>query len=326
MSKIAKKLRILKMKHVNIFLTILISFYFYSCYDSENEFNLIDPSLTQIEMEGEGGETEILFTHSNWKIAGIINQNGDVKISGDSYSIDGSLIRENYTLKLDSLGRVDAFWTNKGFSIVRNSFTSLKVALKENSTGEDFNFTIVLESGNESKEIQVKQKKSQGYTFDRIEYKLDESDGDSIFVKQGTSFSFNLQSSQEFSFHPINGIGIDKTSFFKSAEYDAFAWTESDSILVEIPSGIENGKLYFNGDKTIYTATSIRNDSKYGNLQETVTIPSGNSKFSVEIQYRERNVSYALYLVNNRTEKEKIINGKWVEFAPTGNYTINRGN
>ncbi len=311
------------MKYIHIFLTILISVHFYSCNNNENNFNFIDPSMSQIEMEGEGGEIEMSFTYPDWKVAKIINQNGNISISGDSYSLDGSLIQENYTLKLDSLGRIDAFWTGKGFSIVRNSFTSLNINLKENSTGEEFNFVIVIESGNESKEIQVKQKKSQGYTFDRIEYKLGENDGDSIFIKKGKSFSFNIQSAQEFSFYPINGTGVDKTSFFKSTEPYAFAWTESDSILVELPSEIESGKLYFNGDEAVYTNTSTRNDSKYSNLKETVTIPSGNSGFSIEIQYRKRSISYSLYLINNRTGNEKRINGKWVEFAPTGNYTIN---
>lgn len=92
--------------------------------------------------------------------------------------------------------------------------------------------------------------------------------------------------------------------------------------MVEIPSGIWNGELYFNGEKTLYTNASIKSESEYSKQMETVTIPSGKSRFSVEIQYRKRRVSYSLYLENNRTKQEKVINGKWVEFAPTGNYTI----
>lgn len=165
MSKIAINLNIQKMRYGNIFLIILISFYFYSCDDHDNEFNLIDPSTSLIEMEGEGGEIEISFTYPDWKIARIINQNGNVNISGNSYSLDGSPIRENYTLKLDSLGRMDAIWTDKGFSIIRNSYTSLKIIVKENSTDEDFNFIIILESEKESKEIQVNQKKIKWLCF-----------------------------------------------------------------------------------------------------------------------------------------------------------------
>ncbi len=310
------------MKHAYIFLIILIVFNFYSCDEHEHEFNLIDSSISQIEMEGEGGETEISFTNPDWTIAGIVNQNGNVNISGDIYSLDGSPIRENYTLKLDSLGRMDAIWTDKGFTIVRNSYTSLKVIVKENSTGEDFNFVIILKSENESKEIQVNQKKSQGYTFKKIEYNINEYDGDSIFTKQGTTYGFNIQSVQEFTFAPISGINIVKTSFFKSEEENAFAWIASDSILVKVPSGIWNNELYFNGEESVYTNNLLISKSDYGKYTETINIPAGNSRFSVKIQFRERIVSYSLYLINNRTKNEKVITGKWIEMAPTGDYAI----
>lgn len=64
-------------------------------------------------------------------------------------------------------------------------------------------------------------------------------------------------------------------------------------------------------------------ESAFGKLKETVTIPSGKSTFWVDIQYSERSVSYMLTLINNRTQAEKVINGKWIKIAPTGNYTIN---
>jgi hypothetical protein len=310
------------MKQKYFLLTILILSHLYGCNDNEKISNLIDPSISLIEMEGEGGETEISFSYPDWKIAGIVNLQGNVNISGDSYSLDGSPIQKNHTLKLDSLGRLDAIWENKGFSLIRTSTNSLKLILNENSTGEDFNFVIVLASENESKEILVRQKKSQGYTFKKIEYKLDENDGDSLFVKQGSSFSFDLTSPQVFTLYPINGIDMVERSFFKSDDENAFVWTESDSIAVQIPSGILNNELYFNGEESIYTHTTIHKESAFSKLKETVTIPSGKSTFWVDIQYSERSVSYMLTLINNRTQAEKVINGKWIEIAPTGNYTI----
>ena len=55
---------------------------------------------------------------------------------------------------------------------------------------------------------------------------------------------------------------------------------------------------------------------------ETITIPAGQSAFSTEIEYRKRVVSYELRLINNRTAEKKVIEGKWIESAPTGNYAI----
>ncbi len=73
---------------------------------------------------------------------------------------------------------MEAFGGSKGFVITRNTPTSLNIELKENSSGEDFNFTIDLQSGDESKKITIEQKKSQGYNFKSIEYALKENDGD----------------------------------------------------------------------------------------------------------------------------------------------------
>ncbi|HUW07815.1 MAG TPA: hypothetical protein VMW01_16330 [Williamwhitmania sp.] len=312
------------MKNANIFLVILFSFHFYSCNEHENEFNLIDPSISQIEMEAEGGKIEISFTNPNWTIAGIVNQNSNANINGNCYTLDSVLVRENDILKLDSLGRLDALWGDKGFSIVRNSYSLLNIFVKENATGKDFGFTIILKSGNETKEILVSQKKSQGYTFKKIEYNIDKYDGDSIFIKKGSDYEFiNISSAQEFTLEPFKGNNIVKTSFFKSDEENAFAWTASDSVLVEIPSGIWDNKLYFNGEESVYTNNPLISESNYSSFTKTVIIPQGNSEFSVDIQYRERIVSYSLYLTNNRTKNEKVINGKWIEIAPTGDYAIN---
>lgn len=320
-SYICRGLTQIKMKYINRFLIILIPFCFFSCNKNDSQFSHIDPSVSLIEMEGEGGETEISFTFPHWKIAGIINENGNVNISGNSYSTDGFLIRENHTLKLDSLGRVETLWSDKGFIITRDSYTSLKIFVRENSTGEDFNFIIKLESENEARNIQISQKRSQGYAFKKIEYELGQNDGDSLFLKTVSSFSFDLLSSQEFSFYPVRGI--DKHSFFESQEEDAFVWTRTDSLPVRIPSGIWNNELYFNGTESIYSGSPVKHESEFNTLEVTVTLPAGKSEVTFQIQFRERRVSYYLYLVNNRTKEEKIIKGQWVETAPTGEYKIN---
>lgn len=303
-------------------LILILTFYLLSC--NKNEYDMLNPSSTFIEMEGEGGQKEISFTTEDWRIARIINQNGNVNIFGDKYSIDGNLTQENQLLELNELGRIDAFWGDKGFSIARNTLTSLHISVNENSTDEDFNFVVVIasKSGDKLKEIVVNQKKSQGYTFKKIEYALSEEDGDSIFVRQGASYSFNVASSQEISFSPISGVNIVNSSFFESNDKDAFKWTEADSLVVEIPSGVLDGDLYFNGEVSIYTNATTTKESQYNDVKKTVTIPAGKSKFSIEVEHREVKTSYILHLENNRTGQEKIIEGKWIKIAPTGEYTI----
>ena len=314
------------MKQTKIIFTLLLSFYLLSC-NNDDEPSILDSSSDLIEMEGEGGKTKISFVSDDWTIVKVINKNGNVAIFGDSYTIDGTPIKKNYKLELDELGRLDAFWTDKGFSIARNTPTLLDIIVKENSTGEDFNFTIVITSklGDELKEITVKQKKFQGYTFKNITYELLEDATDSLFVRQGAaSYSFNISSSQEVALSPFGGVKI--YSHFESTERDAFRWTEPDSIIVKTPSGILNNELYFNNDESRYTNSSTIKESKYNNVKETVTVPAGKSEFTPEVEYRKREVSYTLYLENNRTKQEKVITGKWIELAPTGEYSIIRKN
>jgi len=272
-------------------------------------------------MEAEGGETEITFTNGDWNISEVLNKNGNVNIHGDIYSQNGEVIQENKILTLEDQGKMVADWNDKGFAITRETPSSLKIEVMENRTGKEFNFALVLNSGQEIKKINITQKISQGYQFDGIEFILKEGDGDSLFVKKGTNRKFNIPEPQSFTFSPYEGINIYNQSQFESMEKDAFIWLKNDSISVEIPTSIYNEEIYFNGEKKLYSNVSSITPHDFEGT-ETITIPAGQSAFSTEIEYRKRKVSYELRLINNRTAEEKIIEGKWIEFAPTGEYSI----
>lgn len=304
------------MKLRSLYTILFLSIFTVSC-STEDVEPLIQPSTTLIEMEGEGGEAEVSVIGEDWKIAEVINKNGN-GIFGDIYSLDGEQIRENDPLALDSLGRIEGY----SFSITRNTHTSLEIVVKENSRGKDYNFVIVLESGGELFEITVKQKKSQGYTFDSIEYSLEEGDGDSLYVSKGIKYELHFLTSQPFSFSPIAGIDINKGYHFESMEDDAFVWLKNDSVMVKVPTGIHNNEIYFNGEKKLYTNYWTKGPHGFEGQMETVTLPAGKSEFFVEMEYRRRKVTYILTLINNRTTEKKIIEGKWIEIAPTGEYFV----
>ncbi len=311
------------MKLLRLFTLFFLPIYFISCNSDDNDnISQIQPSMSFIQMDGEGGSVEVTFSNGDWAIIGVTNTNGDVGISGDRYSVGNELVCENYTLSLEGLGRIEAFGGGRGFVITRNASTSLNIELKENSSGGDYNFTIDLQSGNESKKITVEQKKSQGYNFKSIEYTLKQNDGDSLFIRNGASYKFSIPSPQEFSFSPFNGIEINRKTFFKSNEKDAFVWLKNDSIKVRVPSSIDKEKIiYTDEEEEVYTNLTTKFDHGFDQT-ETVTVPSGQSEFYTQIQFHKRTVSYTLYLTNKRTRKEKMIEGKWVEIAPTGKYDV----
>jgi len=310
------------MKLKNAILSILFTVYLVSCNKNEN-VSIINPSSTMIEMEGEGGFAEISFIGDTWKIAEIVNQNGNQPICGDSYSTNGRLIAKNSSLTLNELGQLNTNWEDKGFTITKNTLKSLEIILKENCTAEDFSFAIVLKAGDETKNITIKQKKSQGYNYEKIEFSKNKEDIDSIFTQKGTSYKFDIKSSQEFYFSPFAGVNCIKSSYFESSIENAFAMTRKDSLKVEIPSYIGNNEIYLNGETASYSNVITVRESDFKNQTEKINIPSGKSDFFALVEYKKSKISYKLYLTNNRTKERKIIDGKWTEIAPTGKFTIN---
>ena len=295
-----------KIKVTRLFIGLFLSIGFMSCDNDGDEMSAIIPSTNLIEIEAEGGETEVFFNNSDWSILEIINKNSN--IHGDIYLQNGEIIQENRTLALASLGKMVTGWNDKGFVITRETLSSLKIELIENGTGEAFNFTLVIKSGDEIEKINVTQKKSQGYQFDSIEFILKEEDGDSLFVKKGTNFKFNIPESQSFPFSPYGGININNQSHFESEEKNAFIWLKKDSIAVEIPTSINNGEIYFNGEKKLYSSVFSTTPHGFEDLK-TITIPAGQSAFFTKIEFRQRQVSYQLRLTEQQKKKLLKVNG-----------------
>lgn len=287
---------------------------------SNDDEPTIKPSVRSIEMEGEGGETDILLNIEDIIIAGVINKNGNMDILGEVYTADGKVTR-NTKLELTGLGKVESIWKDKGFRIVRNTPSQLKVIVEENNTDEDFNFAIVLQSGNELTEITIRQKKSQGYTFDKIEYSIQKDDSDSIYTIKGSrSYTFDISSPMEISTFPF--LNLNKQSFFESSDKNAFTWYDTSRVEVKVPSSIYNNEIYYNGDKSKYSYGTDTRPTQLTEVETKLNVPIGKSHFYFEIQYRKRKVSYFLTLINNRTKSPKTIEGKWIEIAPTGTYTL----
>ncbi|MCL3782138.1 hypothetical protein EMN47_17255 [Prolixibacteraceae bacterium JC049] len=302
-----------------LILLVLLTVALCSCNENDS---LIQPSALNIEMEGEGGEVLISFSGAAWEIDKVINNRGNVSMYGNIYSEDGKIMDENKVLRLKSIGAIETVGAHNGFKIERPNNNALKVILKENSLGEEFRFSIVLKAGDEEKMIQVSQKKSEGYTFKDILYGIEAGDGDSIYVKKSTTYKFDIAVSQKIELNPISGRNAFKRSFFSSEDKNAFCWLPSKLIKVLKPSVIDNEKVYMGEEGVYYSSATNEANSEYTQQKEEVTIPAGKTEFAFNLEYRRRKVTYSLVLENNRTKQEKLVKGKWIEFAPTGKYTV----
>ena len=156
--------------------------------------------------------------------------------------------------------------------------------------------------------------------FLRVDY-LDENDTDRIYNKTNISFSFNgISSSYEQIISPFGGVEIMNTSHFVSDDSDAFIWFKDNLPQVNVPASIFENKIYLSANKNTYGQTSKQRYENPNN--ETIEIPVGESKFHVELEWRDRQVSYKLTMKNKRTGDKKTVLGKWFETTPTGKYSI----
>lgn len=305
------------MKTSNIIYVLLaiLTINLVSCQDEDK--GSIFPSQSKFNLEAEGEEIDIHFNNDNWQILAVINKNGDQRIFGDIFSPDGKIIKENALLELEGPGQLNAHWWHKGFTISRDKPNALTIKVKENLSGEEFNFAIILQNEDGTKEIVVNQKISQGYTFDKIEYYLQEDDKDSLYFKRGIdTFTIGL-SGVIVTIPPFDGIEYS-LSHFESDEKDVFLWLNEKSINIQVPQDIHNSKIILSEKKHNYSEFT---ETPYiNNTVTTIEIPAGYNNSYFDLEWRIRQVSYALTLTNNRTKDKKSIQGKWIEERPTGNY------
>lgn len=232
------------------------------------------------------------------------------------------MINENVLLELEGVGRLEALWPNKGFVIGRIGLDKLEIRVQENSSGDPFEFRIILATENTERAITISQKASQGYQFKELDYFIGDGDGDSLYWKRGSTLKLTMVDSQEMEFTPIGGVDPLSSYLFRSDYNDAFVWIKSDSVEVKLPAHFQDGKIYYSDEKGIYTENLQSELSEYSNLMESITVPPGYSEFRSEYEMRRRILSYRLILTNNRTEEEKTIVGKIIQIAPTGNYKV----
>jgi hypothetical protein len=292
---------------------------FIACENPEEP--AITPAVNQIEIAGEGGEYAVELGIGDWQVVRIVNNNGNQRMFGDSFTTDGEIILRNRPLELDGFGSLVSSGSYRGFVISLESVGVLNIALQENGSGSPFSFLIVLQSGDQTREISVDQAISAGYSMDGIEYFLDTDDRDSLYMRNlVATYQFNLTSPREVEISPYNGPNIITNSYFKSDDPDAFIWLARDSVGVSVPVEVYGGDVFLSDQKQIYGG--ILSEPYKPEVMVAVSLPAGVYKFGTDVEWRHRTVSYKLTLTSNSTGESKEVLGKWVETSPTGKYEI----
>lgn len=306
----------MKLLHRSISLFfVILAFLAAACTtDSENTPRL-QPSAEGLVLNGEGTSEFITLSTADWRIAAIKTLDASYQITGKAYDADGKLLRTNTNLYLDGMGKLISAWDDHGFVITRSDQQTLKVEVMENATNSDFNFVIVICSDTETKNIKVKQARSAGYTFQQIDY-----------VLMTDSYKFVNQENGHFTFHnqteKINTVEYNPMQNqwnnygFESIDPKAFTLIKDQE--VQIPSGVINGKLYYNGETIPYNNTTQKFPLNFSMKEITIHIPKGDSKCFFDVEYEMYKATYHLTLKNRVTGKLKIVDGTFSSMCPTG--------
>lgn len=303
---------------------LLLSFFaccFMSCENNDTEEQII-PSVEDLSLSGEGESALVTFTNPNWQITAVSTLDKSFQIWGNVYDSAGKLIRSNTMLALDGLGKLESAWSDCGFVIIRDNFNTLKVDVQENSGEEDFGFIITLESGTEMKEITVNQSKSEGYSFEKIEYTLIPGSCKKVWYPNGR-FTFRNQTGQEAGIVRYDPFQNQNNNLsFESEDRRAFSWLKDEEMDVEVPGGVWNGELFYNREKIPYRNIITKLPLNFSVGEVTINIPIGNSKCHFELEYEEYKAAYRVFVKNRKTGVEKVYEGTFVSSCPNGLYKL----
>lgn len=302
----------------------LVSFFFlfsfFAC--NEDEAPAIQPSADMLLLSGEGATETIAFAGSDWLIAGIRPENETYRIYGAVYDASGELVRENTELSLTGLGRLESVWHDKGFSITRETPEKLEIEVYENASSEEFCFILLLQSQEEKKEITVRQGRSAGYRFEKIEYALLPGSQQKVFAQAGF-FTFHIQTNSGTNLVKYNPLQNEKDYMqFECTDRNAFGWMQNEPVEVPVPAGAFRNELFFNSEKATYQDALIRFPLKFTVSEVPINPPSGESKCHFEIEYEEFKASYRLYIKNKATGNTKSYEGVFMRKYPTGSFTL----
>lgn len=290
-----------------------------SCtFQGEDE---VSYDVMKVEIAGEGGTETILLESGDWIIASVFNKTEEHKIKGNIYDVDNALVKENTPLELSGFGTIESQGIIVGFNITYQDAGVLSIRLRENAADEVYGFVLMLQNGDLLKKIHIQQVPSAGYTFQEIEFFINQEAVDSIFMKSKvTTYKFDFLTPTNIEVSPFNGSDVMINSYFVSNDADAFLWLSKDSVEVKVPEGIQAGDLFFSDKASIYGVPF--NQPYISDEVAIIEAPAGESLFYSNLEMRRRTLGFKLKMKSKGTSEIKEIVGQWIETSPTGAYEI----
>lgn len=320
------------MKKTNYFLTpclfLLLFYCFISCSDNDKSFvetkgNIVIPFC--------GEAKAIQLNTPNWSIVSINDADGKPML-GTIYSGYGDNLKEehNTLLKYDATGPDKTLIMDlpyQGFTLEKAGSNTIQLSIKENFAPQPFIFSIVLKSGNETKEVKITQEGQNRYKFKSIEYFINKGDGasdsywyDDIDERQTFTISSDIGRTINVTLYPFDYSNLSFSSAkFTSDDQGAFAWIndEDTPLEVAIPCRINNGTIEYLSKKQQYDNFE-KGFLKNINGSISVAMNPGTNKYHFKYEMKKTVISYTLTMTGANTHKDRVFCGKWIMIQPTG--------
>lgn len=313
------------MKRISILSALylcMVALPFTSCSDPEEPEIIICLPDKALVFESTGGTKELPIALDNWEVA-VVLSNSQTFVFGDIYDENNNLIQENSPMKLTGPGRMTSNWDYRGFTFTRTSDNKLILDIHENFYDEGFTYDLLLTSGEYSQRIPFEQKKSAGYSFEKITYTLSPGDGDSIYTARPNNMIdiITNQTNQIIEVIQYPLFGVAETVIFTS-EDRIKDYLGQNSVEVDIPSTVYNDKIYFDSKQVIYDYYRKELPAPFNDISESCFFKPGKTTSTTFAEFRQTKVSYTVTYINKETQDTYEVKGKFIRVVPTGKYEL----
>lgn len=314
------------MKRISILSALclcMVALTFTSC-SNENELEIvICPVDKALAFESTGGRKELPIAFENWEVA-VVLSNSASSVFGDIYDENNNLIQKDSPMKLTGPGRMTSNWDYKGFTFTHTSDNKLIIDIHENFYDESFTYDLLLTSGEYTQRIPFEQKKSAGYSLEKITYSLSPSDGDSIYTEQSRALidKIIVHSNRPVEMTVLPFYNIFDTHIFTSDDKRKEILLGKDSVEVNIPIEVYNDKIYFDSKASIYNYAFKQKDCSYKRVEVTRLFEPGTTKQILFAEFKQTKVSYTATYINKETQTTYEVKGKFIRVVPTGKYEL----
>lgn len=269
----------------------------------------IQPSVSNLSLDGNGESATISFQSSDWNIWSIQTFSNGFRHIYKVYNENGNLEMTDYNPYLKGLGKIECDENMTSFTIERSNSKQIKITANENLRSSDFPFVIVAGNDYESQEIHVSISPSDRYVFNRISYSLDSYSHD-MPLEEKNSMTINNNGNNPLLLHPMPYQGEHHIVTFASDSPEAFQLLGEQPIEIEIPT-LNDGVLSMSHDKAVYSPYPQKLPLPFDNtVEKEISVPPHSSQFiTLWLEYECFETAFTLYAIHPKTKKQRIITG-----------------